>query len=60
MYLHDWVVYAKRPLGDPAQVLECLGRYAHRVAISNERIVAIDKTDVAFRLRVDDQGQQTG
>jgi hypothetical protein len=33
------VVYAKQPLGGPAQVLEYLGRYTHRVAISNERIV---------------------
>ena len=53
LYAHDWVVYAKQPLGGPAQVLEYLGRYTHRVAISNERIVAIDEDQVAFRVRAD-------
>ncbi len=43
---HDWVVYAKQPLGGPAQVLEYLGRYTHRVAISNERILGIDDGEV--------------
>ena len=52
LYVHDWVVYAKQPLGGPAQVLEYLGRYTHRVAISNERIVAIGEGEVAFRVRV--------
>ena len=52
LYLHDWVVYAKQPLGGAAQVLDYLGRYTHRVAISNERIVAIDAEEVAFRVRV--------
>ena len=53
LYVHDWVVYAKQPLGGPAQVLEYLGRYTHRVAISNERIVGIGDGKVAFRLRAD-------
>ena len=53
LYVHDWVVYAKQPLGGPAQVLEYLGRYTHRVAISNERIVGIDDGQVAFRVRAD-------
>lgn len=56
MYIHDWVVYAKQPLGGPAQVLEYLGRYTHRVAISNERIVATSKTEVALRVRVNGEG----
>ena len=56
LYIHDWVVYAKQPLGGPAQVLEYLGRYTHRVAISNERIVAISKTEVALRVRVNAEG----
>lgn len=51
LYAHDWVVYAKAPLGGPAQVLEYLARYTHRVAISNERIVAIGEDEVAFRVR---------
>ena len=41
VHRHDWVVYAKEPLGGPAQVLDYLGRYTHRVAISNERILDI-------------------
>lgn len=48
---HDWVVYAKQPLGGPAQVLEYLGRYTHRVAISNERILGMDGNVVRFRVR---------
>ena len=51
LHAHDWVVYAKQPLGGPAQVLEYLGRYTHRVAISNERIVGIDEQTVSFRVR---------
>jgi len=53
LHAHDWVVYAKAPLGGPAQVLEYLGRYTHRVAISNERIVAIDDAGVHFRVRAE-------
>ena len=53
LHAHDWVVYAKQPLGGPAQVLEYLGRYTHRVAISNERIVAITSDGVRFRVRAD-------
>ena len=37
----DWVVYAKSPFGGPSQVVEYLGRYTHKVAISNSRIKAI-------------------
>ena len=35
VYAKDWVVYAKRPFGGPAQVLKYLAQYTHRVAISN-------------------------
>jgi len=46
----DWVVYAKPPFGGPAQVLEYLGRYTHRVAISNERLVSVGEDGaVTFR-----------
>ena len=48
---HDWVVYAKQPLGGPAQVLDYLARYTHRVAISNERLVRLHNGEVAFRVR---------
>jgi predicted Zn-ribbon and HTH transcriptional regulator len=47
----DWVVYAKRPFGGPKQVLDYLGRYTHRVAISNHRLLTLDSTHVAFNWR---------
>ncbi len=53
---HDWVVYAKTPLGGPVQVLEYLSRYTHRTAISNERIRSINAQEVAFSVRADDHG----
>lgn len=58
LYAHDWVVYAKAPLGGPEAVLEYLGRYTHRVAISNERIVGIANDEVAFRVRADTEGRK--
>jgi hypothetical protein len=58
LYAHDWVVYAKQPLGGPQAVLDYLGRYTHRVAISNERIVAIANGQVAFRVRADVEGRK--
>ena len=56
LYRHDWVVYAKTPLGGPAQALEYLSRYTHRTAIGNERIKAITSSEVVFTVRADDQG----
>jgi Putative transposase/Transposase zinc-binding domain len=44
-----WVVYAKPPFGGPEPVFEYLGRYTHRVAISNSRLVRIEDGSVAFR-----------
>jgi hypothetical protein len=44
-----WVVYAKRPFGGPQQVLKYLGRYAHRVAIANTRLIACENGQVSFR-----------
>jgi hypothetical protein len=44
-----WVVYAKPPFGSPEKVLNYLGRYTHRVAISNERIVNMEEGRVSFR-----------
>jgi len=51
VHRHNWVIYAKEPLGGPAQVLDYLGRYTHRVAISNERIVHIGADTVSVRVR---------
>ena len=45
----DWITYAKPPFGGPAQVLAYLGRYTHRVAISNARLVSVTDHKVAFR-----------
>ena len=56
LYKHKWVVYAKTPLGGPAQVLEYLSRYTHRTAISNERIRAIYPEEVVFTVRAKTQG----
>ena len=49
LYRKDWVVYTKKAMGGPEQVLRYLGRYTHRIAISNHRLVAFDGVDVTFR-----------
>jgi len=46
-----WLTYAKRPFAGPEQVLEYLGRYTHRIAISNNRIKSIDDNQVSFEYR---------
>ena len=45
----EWVVYAKPPFGGPEQVLAYLGRYTHRVAIANSRLVSMTDGQVSFR-----------
>jgi hypothetical protein len=45
----EWVVYAKPPFGGPHQALEYLGRYTHRVAIANQRLVSHEGGSVTFR-----------
>ncbi|HEX2711764.1 MAG TPA: IS91 family transposase [Candidatus Acidoferrales bacterium] len=51
LFRKDWVVYAKRPFGGPGYVLHYLGRYTHRVAISNHRLVSFAEGKVTFRWR---------
>ena len=46
-----WIVYAKSPMAGPAQVLQYLSRYAHRVALSNERLLSMDDKACAFATR---------
>jgi hypothetical protein len=46
-----WVVYFKEPFAGPQQVIEYLGRYTHRVAITNHRLQAINQNNVRFRYR---------
>lgn len=48
LYDSNWVVYAKAPFANPATVLEYLGRYTHRIAISNYRILDMDHQSVTF------------
>src|SRR6266436_5325692 len=51
LFRQDWVVYLKRPFGGPQYVLQYLGRYTHRVAISNHRLVSFVDGQVTFRWR---------
>jgi len=51
LFRKDWVVYAKPPFGGPEYVLHYLGRYTHRVAISNHRLVSSTEGKVIFRWR---------
>lgn len=44
----DWVIYAKRPFDNPKQVISYLGRYTHRTAISNDRILEVNDETVTF------------
>lgn len=47
----NWHVYSKAPFGGPAQVLDYLGRYTHRVAITPRRLIHLDENEVTFRWR---------
>jgi hypothetical protein len=49
LHRHHWVVYVKAAFGGPMQVLRYLGRYTHRVAISNHRLLTLDQEHVTFR-----------
>jgi hypothetical protein len=56
----EWVVYAKPPFGGPRQVLDYLGRYTHRVAISNHRLLKLEHGQVTFSWRDYRHGQRRG
>ncbi|MGC1645982.1 MAG: IS91 family transposase [Candidatus Sulfotelmatobacter sp.] len=51
LFRKDWVVYCKPPFGGPEHVLQYLGRYTHRVAISNHRLISLAEDKVTFRWR---------
>src|SRR6266567_1229200 len=51
LFRKDWIVYSKPPFGGPDYVLQYLGRYTHRVAISNHRLVTLADGQVTFRWR---------
>jgi Putative transposase/Transposase zinc-binding domain len=62
MEQRDWVVYAKPPFGGPDRVLKYLSRYTHRVAISNQRLLALQDGQVSFQwndYREPDKSQQS-
>lgn len=56
LYKHNWVVYAKRPFTGPQSVVEYLGRYTHKIAISNHRLQNIDEGKVQFSYKDYRQG----
>jgi len=51
LYQKEWNVYCKPPFGGPEHVMDYLGRYTHRIAISNDRIVNLEGDQVTFRYR---------
>ena len=58
LFQKEWVVFARRPFGHPKAVLEYLGRYTHKVAISNHRIVDISQKQITFSYKDYRQGAQ--
>ncbi len=54
----QWITYSKQPFGGPEQVLEYLGRYTHRVALTNNRIIAINNDMVTFSYRDSSDGDK--
>jgi predicted Zn-ribbon and HTH transcriptional regulator len=58
LFGRDWVVYCKPPFGGPEHVLRYLGRYTHRVAVSNHRLVSLEGSQVTFRWRDSAHGNQ--
>ena len=61
VYKKEWVIYAKRPFGGADQVIEYLGRYTHKVAISNHRLIKVDqqKTTFSYKEYKDNAKQKT-
>ena len=51
LYKKEWIVYSKAPFSSAEYVLQYLGRYTHRVAISDNRIIKVDKNNVSFKWR---------
>jgi hypothetical protein len=51
LYACPWVVYTKAPFASPEQVLQYLGRYTHRIALANNRLLSLSETEVRFRYK---------
>ena len=49
LYSQNWVVYSKKPFSNPKQVFDYLGRYTHRIAITNNRLISLKNNNVSFR-----------
>lgn len=58
LYKNPWVVYAKEPFAGPEQVIEYLGRYTHKVAISNHRLKEVSDKEVRFAYKDYRDGKQ--
>ncbi len=58
LFKKDWVVFAKRPFGSPQSVVEYLGRYTHKIAISNHRIKGMGTNSVTFSYKDYRKGAQ--
>jgi hypothetical protein len=56
LFKKEWVIYAKRPFSGPEHVVEYLGRYTHKIAISNHRLTAVDEQTVSFSYKDYRQG----
>lgn len=56
--MKSWVVYSKPPVAGPDQVLDYLGRYTHRIALSNERLISMENGQVTFRWKDRAHGNQ--
>ena len=51
LFSKSWIVYAKKPFGSPKSVTEYLGRYTHKIAISNHRLLNVDNQKVTFSFK---------
>jgi hypothetical protein len=58
LYAKEWIVYSKPPFGGPEKVIDYLGRYTHRVAISNDRLVRLEDDHVVFTYKDYAHGSQ--
>lgn len=51
IFSKDWIVYAKQPFATPKTVVEYLGRYTHKIAISNHRLISIGNNEIVFHYK---------
>lgn len=51
LFEKEWITYAKRPFNDPQHVLNYIGRYSHKIAITNHRLLEVDEKQVKFKFK---------